>query len=240
MRLALLEDDLYQANLLQLWMQAAGYDCRCFNTGRSFIKEVGHNSYDLFIIDWMLPDISGDEVLTWVRQNVDWPIPVLFVTQRDSEQDIVHAFEQGADDYMVKPVHRLEMVARINALLRRTHGHPETKEALDFKPYKIDQRNRIISKSVIDITLTQKEYDLALFLFRNAGRVLSREHILESIWGRGPDVNTRTVDTHISRLRKKLDIQEKEGWRLVAIYQHGYRLEQLDLEASPAEQGGNI
>jgi DNA-binding response OmpR family regulator len=99
---------------------------------------------------------------------------------------------------------------------------------LDFGQYRIDVNTRTVSLNNMPVDLTQKEFDLVLFLFRNAGRVLSRGHILESVWGRNPNLNTRTVDTHASRIRNKLDLKAEHGWQLKAVYQHGYRLEQSE------------
>jgi len=227
LRIALVEDDADQARMMTLWLEAAGYDSRVFSSGREFISAAGRESFDLLIMDWLLPDIAGDEVVGWVRKNMDWPIPVLFVTRRDDEKDIVHALEQGADDYMIKPARRGELLARVEALLRRASGHV-TRELLEYAPFRIDDARREVTVGGEPVELTQKEYELTRFLFSHIGRILSRGHILESVWGRNPDINTRTVDTHVSRIRKKLGLGKRPGWRLNSIYQHGYRLEQID------------
>jgi len=224
-RIALLEDDKDQANLVSLWLESADHEVKVFGTAKDFQKSVVRDSFDLLILDWILPDINGDEVLKWVRQTVDWPIPVLFMTQRDAEEDVVHILELGADDYLAKPVSQPMLLARVNALGRRARPRDTNKDATDFGAYQLDPGTHTASVNGESIELTSREFDLAYFLFRNAGRVLSRGHILESVWGSSPDLNTRTVDTHVSRLRKKLNISEENGWRLRAIYQHGYRLE---------------
>jgi len=223
MRIALLEDDRSQAELIRMWLQDAEHDCQTFELGKQLIRELGRDTYDLLVLDWMLPDIEGIEVLRWIREHIDWPIPILFVTGRDTESDIVAALESGADDYMSKPVKRLEMLARIKAISRRAISQDEPQ--MEFGDYLIDTNLRNVYLQGKPIELTQKEFDLVLFLFRCAGRVLSRGHILESVWGRSPDINTRTVDTHISRIRNKLDLRAGHGWQLRAVYQHGYRLE---------------
>jgi len=226
MRIALLEDDDHQAEIVRLWLEAAGNDIQHFATGQSFIAGISHESFDLFIVDWMLPDTDGLSVLKWVREQKHDRVPVLFVTQRDSEEDIVQALEHGADDYMIKPVKQMELLARLNALVRRASPIDSTDSELIFGEYKVDSSSRHITFAGDHIDLTNKEFELALFLFRNIGRVLSRGHILETVWGRSPKVNTRTVDTHVSRLRNKLQLYPERGWKLTAIYQHGYRLEQ--------------
>lgn len=217
------------AQLAQLWLEGAGYEVQLFGLGEALIHAVGKDPFDLLIVDWVLPDIPGDEVLRWVRENLDWPIPVLFVTQRDSEEDIVHALEAGADDYMSKPVSQPVLLARVKALLRRSKRFNDKPEVVECPPYKVDAARHRIMRDNVPIDLTQKEYELAAFLFNNLGHVVSRGHILESVWGFSGDLNTRTVDTHVSRLRNKLGFSSESGVKLSAIYQHGYRLEQLDM-----------
>ena len=151
----------------------------------------------------------------------------MFVTARDEEQDIVTALENGADDYLVKPVRKMELIARINALERRAKQDFIQKEKLDFNPFVIDVKTRQVSRESKGIDLTIKEFDLTLFLFRHLGQLLSRGHILESIWGRSPELNTRTVDTHVSRIRNKLDLGQASGYRLSSVYFYGYRLERI-------------
>jgi len=225
MRVALLEDDQDQGNLFREWLRGAGHTCEHFRSGKAFVRSIRHDSFDLLILDWMVPDMDGYAVLGWVRENIEWRIPVLFVTARDSEDDIVRALHQGADDYVVKPAKQRELLARINAVARRGGGADEPAEALVHGPYIVDPAHHTVSREGEKLDLTQKEYELILFLFRNIGRVLSRGHILEAVWGRSGDVNTRTVDTHISRVRNKLDFPADSGWKLSSIYQHGYRLE---------------
>ena len=156
-------------------------------------------------------------------QTLNSDIPIIFVTARQAEEDIVTALQAGADDYLAKPVRQHELIARLQALARR--AQPET-ELLECPPYTFDTANRQVLIDGEPVRLTEKEYELAVFLFRNRGRVLSRQHLLTSVWGTSAELNTRTVDTHASRLRKKLKLLASERWKLTSIYQHGYRLEQ--------------
>ncbi len=226
MRIAILEDDSIQSDLLSLWLQEAGHQCKAFTHGKDFLREVGRESYDFFLLDWMIPDQSGTEVLTWLRANLKEYVPVLFVTARDEEEDIVTALSAGADDYMIKPLRKRELLARIDAIARRSRP-AVTQEPFSQDEFLIDPERRTIHRDGEEISLTQKDFELALFLFRNLGRLMSRGHILESVWGRSAEINTRTVDTHVSRLRSKLGLTQENGWRLSAVYQHGYRLERL-------------
>ena len=135
----------------------------------------------------------------------------------------------GADDYMAKPVRQGETMARVNAIARRMgFGDKHTQDNYSFPPYKIDTKLRRLSFNGELVEMTQKEFELALFLFKNLGRVISRGHLLEMVWGTSAKLNTRTVDTHISRLRTKLDLDNQDNWQLISVYRHGYRLEQIN------------
>jgi DNA-binding response OmpR family regulator len=158
---------------------------------------------------------------------------VLFVTVRDAEQDIVFALENGADDYMIKPVRRQETIARVHALLRRAYPREEEK-LLSFATFEIDIAKGEVRRNGEKIELTPKEFELTVVLFRNLGRLLSRGHLQEAVWGRSGDLVTRTVDTHESQVRKKLDLRAETGYRVVPIYNYGYRLEQVGEGASSA------
>jgi len=229
MRIAILEDDPAQTELLTSWITDAGHEAYCHATGAGYLDALRHETFDLLIVDWNLPDITGPEVLGWVRENIDWHIPVLFMTSRDSEADIVLALEQGADDYMVKPVKQAETLARIHALERRAQaGNDESLAELVVQPFAFDLQERRVIVDGEPVELTNKEFELAVLLFRNIGRLMSRSYLLEKVWGTRAELNTRTVDTHVSRVRNKLGIRPQRGWRLSAVYQHGYRLEAIN------------
>jgi DNA-binding response OmpR family regulator len=227
MRIAILEDDPDQLALLQRWLAQDGHDVHGYRTGREAMMRATRESFDIFILDWQVPDVSGTEVLQWVRNNVSQSVPILFVTVRDSEQDIVFALESGADDYMIKPARQNELLARVHALLRRAYPREEDKQ-LSFPPYEIDTQRGEIRRAGARIELTPKEFDLAVVLFRNIGRLMSRGHLQEAIWGRSGELATRTVDTHVSQVRKKLDLRVESGFRVVPVYNYGYRLEQCE------------
>ncbi|HHC72852.1 MAG TPA: response regulator transcription factor [Thiotrichales bacterium] len=230
MRIALLEDDTTQAEVVSLYLESAGHQCFHFERGEALIRALATDSFDLLVLDWMLPDMDGDEVLRWVRDHLDWRIPVLFVTQKDEEEDIVRALEAGADDYMVKPLRMNELLARVKAVARRSQAAEPARRELRVDLFELDPVHRVIRRGGIPIELTRKEFDLAWFLFRNQGRIVSRAHLLEEVWGVRNDINTRTVDTHVSRIRNKLGLVPENGWQLVSVYQHGYRLDHLGKE----------
>lgn len=227
-RIAVLEDDPSQAKLLQTWITSQGYICRPFDRGGDILNAVLRDTYDLVVLDWRVPDLSGEEVCRAIRKSVREPLPVLFTTGRDREEDIVHALKAGADDYLVKPLRRMEFLARVEALLRRARGHGRDSDApIEAGAFVIDPHGRTLHKNGVVIELTQKEFEMAALLFRNIGRLLSRSYLLDTVWGISAEVSTRTVDTHASQLRSKLDLYPEGGWRLSAVYQHGYRLERV-------------
>lgn len=226
MRIVILEDDPDQVDLLVAWLEDAGHQCDSYSDGNDFVRAYKRDSYDLALLDWVVPSLSGLEVLTHLKEHLDPLIPVVFITQRDAEQDIVQALEAGADDYMTKPVRHLETMARVNAIARRMgFGDQNTSDHYDFSPFEIDTRLRQISLNGVLVEMTQKEYELTLFLFKNLGRVISRGHLLEMVWGTSSNLNTRTVDTHVSRIRTKLELDKQDDWQITSVYRHGYRLE---------------
>lgn len=224
--IGLVEDDPDQAALFRVWLEAAGYAIRHYPHASEFRRRLGAESVDLLILDWNLPDDSGLDVLLNLRRSGHGRLPVLFLTARNEEADIVAGLKAGADDYLTKPPRQGELLARVDALLRRVGMQGEAQVEEDAAPYRIDTVRRRILLDDVEIPLTEREFDLALFLFRRRGRVVSRDALLEGVWNIRGDVATRTVDTHISRLRKKLELSGARGWRLNAVYQHGYRLEQ--------------
>lgn len=223
MNIWLLEDDLAQAQLLIDWLSEAGHAVTHFERGQAIIDALPDDSFNLIILDWELPDVNGPEVLAAIRQSVSWHVPVLFATQRESESDIVAALAQGADDYMVKQVSRAELLARVTALGRRLAS-----EELEFTvgPYRFLPQSQSIEMNGEACDLTAKDFELAWYMFRHIGRLLSREQLLKDVWGVS-GLNTRTVDVHISRVRKRLQVNPENGYRIRTIYQHGYRLEEV-------------
>lgn len=221
-----LEDDPDQAVLVEHWLKQAGYRVRLFTTAAEFRRRQGVEAIDLLLLDWMLPDAIGPEVLEWVRDSANARLPVIFLTARGSEADLVRGLNSGGDDYVVKPARQSELIARVSAVLRRIGFGGDEQESFELPPYRVDAAHRRISFGDKEIELTPREFDLAVFIFRRHGRIVSRDSLLENVWNMSAAVTTRTVDTHISRLRKKLELNGEHGWRLAAVYQHGYRLEQ--------------
>jgi two-component system, OmpR family, response regulator RegX3 len=224
MHIAILEDDLPQAKLLEHWLLDSGMSCALYATGAAFRAGIVTHAADLILLDWMLPDDDGLAVLIWLRETLDKQLPVMFTTTRAEEDSLVMALDRGADDYLIKPLRRAETLARIQALMRRgTGGKPPAMVKLGGVQIDID-KHRAVSHGV-PVELTDRELDLAVYMLRNHGRLLTRQELLENVWRTSPDIITRTVDTHISRLRAKLALTPENGFDLSTVYHKGYRLE---------------
>jgi DNA-binding response OmpR family regulator len=234
MRVAALDDEPDQLDLIRQTLASMGHDCHCFTDSKSYLRALRRETFDLLILDWQVPDISGLEVLRWARENLQERVPVLFVTNRNTEADVIEGLSAGADDFMIKPMRVGELTARVKALLRRAY-HQQPPNEVSFGRYRFDVAGAQITVDGQPVTLKQKEFDLALFLFQNIGRLLSRKHLLEAVWAIEAEVSSRSLDTHVSRLRTKLGLQPENGYRLAAIYSVGYRLEAI---APPGGSGG--
>ena len=227
MLIGLLEDDSAQAQLLTTWLTAAGHSVHHVATGDGFLDAYGSEAFDLAILDWQVPGKSGLEVLTLLRTQYECTIPILFSTQRNAEEDIVTALQSGADDYLTKPVRQAELLARIEALGRRAGIAPQT-TTMTFGPISFNTEDESITLAGEAIKLTRKDYLVAQCLFLNLGKVLSRDYLLKTVWGIDTGIDTRTVDVHVSRVRRSLNIGPDMGYSIKTIYQHGYRLEKID------------
>lgn len=229
MRIGVLEDDASQVELYKLWFGTAQHQAVFYPTVAQFLAALQNEKFDLLLIDRKLPDGNGETALKWVRDNLGWDLPVIFVTANDLEADVVSALRLGANDYVVKPPKYFELIARIEGLARRSKSAAD--QVLKLGLYEINQHNREILLAGKAVELTQKEYELAGYMFQNPGRLLSRVHLLEVIWGLQAEIDTRTVDTHVSRLRRKLKIAPENGWEIISVYGYGYRMEQLKPKA---------
>jgi DNA-binding response OmpR family regulator len=226
LRIAFLEDDPDQLALLSRWLTNAGHQVHGFLLGNDILKHAARESFDLFVLDWEVPDISGVEVLRRIRANLSKSVPILFVTVRDTEEDIVFALNAGADDYIIKPAKQNELVARLGALLRRAYPRKE-ETLLSFPPYEFDSARGVARVNGVAVELTPKEFELATLFFRNIDRLFSRLHLQEAVWGRDVELASRSVDTHVSNVRKKLGLRGEHGYRVAAIYNYGYRLKPI-------------
>ncbi len=229
MHIASLEDDEVQGRFIQAVLQEAGHTCTLFLTGKAFLAALSRDhDFDLLLLDWQVPDISGLDIVRWVRGNLGQSIPVMFLTNRTQESDLVTGLQAGADDYVVKPLRIGELIARINALHRRIATPVASQEdAFNCGNYLVHPAAQTISLHGAPVELAPKEYELALLFFRNPGRLFSRDVLSNNVWNREIPATSRTLDTHLSNIRRKLQLRPENGVRLTASYALGYRLELL-------------
>lgn len=234
MQIAILEDDAPQAELIHTYLRDAGHQCSIFETGESMLAALarGHG-FDMLVLDWEIPDISGLDVLRWVRSTLGHELPVVFLTCRTLEEDLVIALQAGADDYIMKPIRRGELTARIAALFRRLAPGPQLDAPFRVGAYDIDPARDRISLDGKAFDLAPKEYELAILFFRNPNRLFSRDVLSSTVWNRMIPATSRTLDTHLSNIRRKLHLRPENGVRLISSYALGYRLELLADQQEP-------
>ncbi|AVV34604.1 MAG: DNA-binding response regulator [Cobetia sp.] len=228
MQIGILEDDHDQRDYLTLCLEAQGHELAGFERASQLLRALRERSFDLLIIDWQLPDACGMELTRTLRSEHGWRGLILFITASQGEEDVVHALQHGADDFLAKPIRPAELTARVEALGRRfvtsDTNYLQPKVAISDQ-YRIEPDEHTIWCGEEPVALTQREYQLASLLLRHVGELYSRAYLLEMIWGVNGDISTRTVDTHVSRLRRKLGLNGSRGLRLKSVYQYGYRLE---------------
>lgn len=230
MRIGVLEDDAALAGHVLATLQSAGHVVQCFADGKAMLARLKRETFDMLVLDWNVPEVAGIDVLRWARTHLDGPMPILFLTSRVDEADIVEALDAGADDYIAKPVRGGELIARVNALLRRSYPAP-AKDIERFDGHVFDHRSGSVAIDGDQVGLTPKEFELGLLLFRNLDRAMSRSYMMDAVWGHDPDLLTRTLDVHVSRVREKLRLRPALGYKLVPVYSYGYRLEKIEPDA---------
>lgn len=211
----IVEDEKPISNLIRLSLKKAGYDCTCAYDGAEAADILEERRFDLILLDVMLPEIDGFSLMEYIRPM---EIPVIFLTAKNAVNDRVKGLELGAEDYLVKPFEIIELLARVNVVLRR---YNKTAAELRVGGLVIDTQAMLVTKEGENISLTPKEYELLLLFARNPGIALYRETIYERVWKEDFPYGSKTVDLHVQRLRKKL------GWEdiLHAVPKIGYRLE---------------
>lgn len=226
MKIAILEDDPAQAELVKVWLEDEGHTVVHAERCDKFITLYSKESPDLLILDWQLPDSTGLEVLKTLKTQYDSKVPIIFCTQRNTETDIVNALKYGADDFLTKPLRQAELLARLMAIGRRA-GIENSKTLIELGPIQLDIEHERIFLHGEQVKLTRKDFLVAKCLITNFGKVLSREFLLKQVWGLDTELDTRTVDVHVSRVRRSLKISPEMGYLIKTIYLHGYRLEKV-------------
>jgi DNA-binding response OmpR family regulator len=228
MRVAIADDDEVVRKHFQALLQTRGYACSSFATGQEMITALQRDTFDLLVIDWNMPGLSGLDVLAWVGENVLVRPSIIMMTNRADKSDIVRGLDAGADDYIVKPEEDKIILARVDARLRDWKAADADLRRVSFGTYVFDKLENSVSVAGERVELTAKEFALARAFFENKHRPLSRAYILETIWNSVGDLQTRTLDVHVSRLRNKLKLKPENGFRLHTIFGFGYRLESFD------------
>ena len=214
-KLLIVDDEKPICDLIEMNLSAAGYSCVAVQDGLAAIDAVEKNTFDLVLLDIMLPGADGYDVMEYIRP---FKVPVIFISAKHEVKDRVKGLKLGADDYLIKPFDVAELSARVEAVLRR---YNKTDKVIALGDVAIDVEARRVTKDGSPVPLTSKEFDLMLLFVENRNIALFRENLYERVWDDEYFANSRTLDLHVQRLRKKL------GWEknLVAVYKVGYRLE---------------
>lgn len=225
-KIILLEDNRDIAQLVQLHLCDIGMSVDVFYDGMDGWKNIQQQHYDLAILDIMLPGLDGLQILKNIRREIQSYTSILMLTSRSSEMDRVLGLELGADDYLTKPFSLMEMVARVKALLRRQEAMTTLKPShkqFNFEGLSINSANREVLKDQIKLELTAKEFDLLLHFARHPGQVFGRAQLLDKVWGYGHDGYEHTVNSHINRLRGKLETDPSCPRYIKTVWGVGYQ-----------------
>lgn len=215
-RILVAEDDIAIADLIRMNLEMVGYDVKVVNDGIEALSKIQEEDFALVILDVMLPSVDGFEIIKKIdtRNN-----SIIFLTARNELKDKLKGLKEGADDYITKPFEPLELLARVEAVIRRNKTYDEI---LNFKHIVLNESKRVIIINDREVELTPKEFELFVYLLKNKNIAISRTQLIEQIWGYDFEGETRTIDMHIQKIRKKLDLKEN----LKTIYKFGYRLEE--------------
>ncbi|HYD59775.1 MAG TPA: response regulator transcription factor [Noviherbaspirillum sp.] len=225
MEIALLDQDKELAEAICATLRVAGHHCVHTSSISAVIDLLGQDGFDLLVLDAASAG-GGAGLIRRVRAATP-AIPVLLLSPRSAEDEITAALDAGANDYLIKPVRHGEIATRVQVLLKRTYPAQHVGDLLRFGSYAFDTAASRLTRDEKTIGVTQKEFELALLFFRHLGRPLSRAYIRETLWPEESELPSRTLDTHVSRVRTKLGLRPENGYRLAPVYSFGYQLEQL-------------
>lgn len=214
-KILIVEDDPNIAKTIEVTISIVGYQCKICGDGSSAVREVLEHDYDLILLDVMLPQMDGFEVIQKIQGK---GTPVIFLTALQDVTDKVKGLRLGAEDYIVKPFEAVELLARIEVVLRRSH---KGRNRIIYDDLEIDIDRHSVTKGGESVALTPKEFSLLAFFMQNVDIAITRERLLSAVWGYEFQGESRTVDIHVQQLRKKLDL----GHKLITIPKLGYRLE---------------
>ena len=214
-RILVVDDEKPICDLIDINLSAAGYDCKTVQDGLAAIELIEREDFDLILLDVMLPGVDGYDIMEYIRPL---KVPVIFITAKNNVRDKIKGLKLGAEDYLVKPFDVLELMARVEVVLRRYH---KTEQFLKAGDVMVDLEARKVSRGGKPVVLTNKEYGLLVLFIRNKNVALFKETLYEKVWKDEYIADSRTLELHVQRLRRKM------GWEknLVAVYKVGYRLE---------------
>lgn len=224
MRVALADDEQDLRDQLATIVRAGGHDIDMFGDGLCLQKALKRDTYDVVLLDWNMPGLTGLEVLNWAGEHMEPPPPFVMITSRSATDDVVSALEAGAVDYIVKPESDEIIRARLEAAGRRV-GFNKSEMRADYGRYTVDRKAKTIQFDGNPIVVTAKEFDLADLMFQNLDKPLSRAYLFSRVWGGDVELETRTIDVHVSRLRSKLNLQPENGFVIRTVFGFGYRMD---------------
>lgn len=225
MQVYLLEDNPYEAAYFRSCMEGRSHDVKHFSRCVDLLDAMTRQAPHLVVLDWALEDVTGFTALRRIRDRFSTTLPVVMLTCMDSTEHIVDALECGADDYLLKPMTRPVLVARLEAVMRRAQpASDQPVKVITEGPYRLDFRRQQLTIDGVAITLTPKEFDLSWVLLSQVNTFISKSDLIASVWGKRAEISSHTVTQHMHVLRKKLALTA-QGYRLCAIYGTGYRLE---------------
>lgn len=226
MKIAILDFDLIQAESVCQILASIGHECYPFASSTELLQRFRREPYDALVVNLQHAE-DETNLLQAVRNQVSTTVPILCITGSADEEKIVASLDAGANDYLIRPIRRRDLVARILVLLRRAYPFQTNADQLQFGTYVFEPRRGRLTVMGAPVDVTRKEFDLALLLFRHISRPLSRAFIAETVWrGDSPEIS-RTMDTHVSRVRNKLKLIPERGFRLAPVYGFGYRLDEV-------------
>ena len=219
------EDEPSIREVVSLYLKRAGYDVELARDGKEALEALVDHPPDLLVLDIMLPEVDGLEITQWLRERRETPI--IMLTARREEADRIAGLEMGADDYVVKPFSPQELVSRVRAVLRRTHGHTvnSADAPVEFDELRIDPQTRLVTVRGEEVSLTAKEFELLWTLARHPRQVFSRDQLLDRAWGLADYVDPSTVTVHVRRLREKIEPDASNPRYIQTVWGVGYKFE---------------
>lgn len=227
MNVAVLEDSPSQVEWVRKLLQSHGHQIYSKGDGDSFIQLLKQQLVDVVLLDWEVPGATGLAVLKWARSNLSPSMPILMVTQRDDEDSIVQALNQGADDYLQKPVRERELLARMAAQLRKSKRGEASSMQFQVGQFSFNLEAKTLTVNGRAVNLPTREFDVATLLFRNPGRIITKDALSKHIWGTADRKYDASLATYVSNLRSALGLRARNGYVIATVYNYGYRLERM-------------